>query len=83
MGEGYPQEWETKLAWMRERSVTSATWSPDGLHLTSAEAAPVPVDDARMEQDKQSQTPEQPRRADQRVAFAASGGPRPRIVRQP
>jgi hypothetical protein len=84
MGAVYPDEWISKVAFMRDHSLTSATWSPDGAHLTSAEAAPVPSSDAPTEQDKQSQSPVERERARlaemRRVAFAASGGPRPRVV---
>ncbi len=70
---------------MRASSLTAASWSPDGEHLTSAEVAPVTIESRSEEDaDKRSQTPVQKEVARiaemQRVAFAASGGPRPRVV---
>ncbi len=78
MAHDYPQDWEKKVAFMRDRSVVDAMWNNDGA-LISAKTAPVPTE-ADQEETQRSYTPTQREmmtRAEQRrVASAATGGPR-------
>ena len=81
MADVYASDWETKLAWMRARSVMRATWDPSGA-LTSAEATPLPIEQEEEATQRTSSPIEQERR--ERLAqrrILTSGGPRPALAK--
>lgn len=70
-------DWDAKLAWMREKSVTRATWSDEGA-LTSADAAPMPSPENENTAKPQtaSEIQKQIREQRERLIGLTSGGPR-------
>ncbi len=78
----FADDWETKIAFMRVRHLSHATWSETGA-LISAVAAPLTpeTDDDQTQRSLDPEELERRSRAERRrIAQASSGGPVPRLV---